>query len=174
MQQKTLWKHGVGWEMIQTKLVLQVGSVIHFHLSPVFLTGCHFLEGSEECWEHTKVWKSSGITDWDFSLRKRHSKAQQSLNGEVGNSCLSPQKWPPRECKEGQLKSDKEVIVSPHIIRWPWEVTKAKNSARLRKGFGHFYRQQVKPVTIANVKKTTMGKKTKSLALGPTDLWSYC
>lgn len=74
------------------------------------------------------------------------------------------------KCEEVQWKTDKEGIVSPRIITWPWEVTKAKHSARLRKRFGHFYRQQVKPVTIANVKKTTMGKKTKSLALGPTDL----
>lgn len=36
---------------------------------------------------------------------------------------------------------------------------------------GHFYRQQAKPITIEMLKKkTTMGKKTKSHALGATDL----
>lgn len=42
--------------------------------------------------------------------------------------------------------------------------------SKTQTGFGHFYRQQAKPVTTANVKKTTMGKKTKSQALGATDL----
>lgn len=42
--------------------------------------------------------------------------------------------------------------------------------SKTQRGFGHFYRQQAKPVTIANVKTTTMGKKTKSHALGATDL----
>lgn len=42
--------------------------------------------------------------------------------------------------------------------------------SKTQRGFVHFYRQQEKTATIANVKKTTMGKKTKSHALGTTDL----
>lgn len=42
--------------------------------------------------------------------------------------------------------------------------------SKTQRGFVHFYRQQEKTATIVNVKKTTMGKKTKSHALGATDL----
>lgn len=42
--------------------------------------------------------------------------------------------------------------------------------SKIQRGFVHFYRQQEKKATIATVKKTTMGKKTKSHALGATDL----
>lgn len=46
--------------------------------------------------------------------------------------------------------------------------------SKTQRGFAHFYRKQAKPVTIANVKKITMGKKAKSQSLEATDLWSYC
>lgn len=130
--------------------------------------GAH--KGMEKLWYYTLRLLTSEKT------QQKHSKALMGWRwgGWEFLFLLPPKKWPPMEYEKGKWKSDKEVIVSPHIIRWPWEVTKAKNSSRLRRGSGHFYRQQVKPVTIANVKKTTMGKKTKSLALGATDLWSDC
>lgn len=53
---------------------------------------------------------------------------------------LPLQTGPLMECKDGQQKSDKEILVAPHIIRWqnlvPWEVTEAKNSASLKEDLG--------------------------------------
>jgi len=53
---------------------------------------------------------------------------------------LPPKKGPSMGCEDGQWKSDKEILVNPHIIRWqnslPWEVTKATNSARLKEDLG--------------------------------------